>query len=136
MTKKKIIAIILCIIIISIALFDYSLSIPKKELFSQSFFIDGTYYNDTGNIEIKFEDKTGKTSKVTIEVLGLEKTYHKIFEGSTFSDTIYFGNAPEYGWQVHPIVLVIEHQEFGVVELKTEIYEEYEMPPPVIYNQR
>jgi tRNA(Phe) wybutosine-synthesizing methylase Tyw3 len=139
--KKKIIIISIIIIIgivgnILVISSDYSTSSAKKELFAKNFLVDGTYDKETGVITINFEDKSEKTDKVIIEVLGMAESYQKTFETSSFTDTIYYGEQPEFGWQVHPIVLIIEHQEFGTIDLKTEIHEQGEAPPAIIYNQR
>ena len=46
-----------------------------------------------------------------------------------------FPTSPKYGWAIHPIVLEIDHEEFGHVQLKTEIHPYGEPVPPVIYSK-
>ena len=57
------------------------------------------------------------------------------FTGSQFTESVSFDGTPKYGWAIHPIVLEIEHSEFGHIQLKTEIHESDQPIPPVIYSR-
>ena len=105
-----------------------------KDMLSQTFQVDAVYY-DSGNVEISFLDTSGKTDFVIMEILGMDESFQKSFGGSQFVETVSFPNPPKYGWAIHPIVLEIEHLEFGHVQLKTEIHPPDQPVPPVIYSR-
>lgn len=105
----------------------------KNEL-RQTFQIDAVYY-DNGHVEISYNDKSEKTTLVVMEILGMEKSFQKKFFDSQFIEIVPFPNVPKYGWAIHPIVLEIDHEEFGHVQLKTEIHMLGEPAPPVIYSR-
>jgi hypothetical protein len=104
----------------------------KNEL-RQTFQVDAVYY-DTGYVEISYHDKSEKTTVVVMEILGMEESFQKTFSDSQFIEIVPFLNVPKYGWAIHPIVLEIDHEEFGHVQLKTEIHFHDEPAPPVIYS--
>ena len=105
-----------------------------KDVLRQTFQIDAIYY-DSGYVEISYLDKSDKTNSVIMEILGMETTFHKTFSGSEFVEIIPFPNLPKYGWQIHPVVLEIDHKEFGHIQLKTEIHSLDEPVPRVIYSR-
>lgn len=105
----------------------------KNEL-RQIFQVDAVYY-DTGHVEISYHDKSEKTTTVVMEILGMEESFQKTFYDSQFIEIIPFANVPKYGWTVHPIVLEIDHEELGHVQLKTEIRFLDDPVPPVIYSR-
>ena len=105
-----------------------------KDMLSQTFQVDAVYY-DSGNVEISFLDTSGKTDFVIMEILGMDESFQKSFGGSQFVETVSFPNPPKYGWAIHPIVLEIEHLEFGHIQLKTEIHPLDQPIPPVIYSR-
>ena len=105
-----------------------------KDILSQTFQVDAVYY-DSGNVEISFLDTSGKTDFVIMEILGMDESFQKSFGGSQFVETVSFPNPPKYGWAIHPIVLEIEHLEFGHIQLKTEIHPPDQPIPPVIYSR-
>jgi len=105
-----------------------------KDMLSQTFQVDAVYY-DSGNVEISFLDTSGKTDFVIMEILGMDESFQKSFGGSQFVETVSFPNPPKYGWAIHPIVLEIEHLEFGHIQLKTEIHPPDQPIPPVIYSR-
>ncbi|MFB5620904.1 MAG: hypothetical protein ACE5RC_07225, partial [Nitrosopumilus sp.] len=88
----------------------------------------------TGYVEISYLDNSDKTIAVVMEVLGMDETFHKTFSDSEFLEIIPFPNEPKYGWSIHPVVLEIDHEEFGHIQLKTEIYPMGGVLPPVIYS--
>ena len=105
-----------------------------KDILRQTFQIEAIYY-DTGYVEISYFDKSGKTNSVVMEVLGMDESFQKSFSGSEFIEIIPFPNLPKYGWPIHPVVLEIDHKEFGHIQLKTEIHPQDELTPPVIYSR-
>ena len=104
----------------------------KNELFSQTFEVDALYQD--GIVEITFSDTSQKTSFVVMEILGMDETFQKSYTGFEFAESVPI-NIPKYGWAIHPIVLEIEHSEFGHIQLKTEIHELDQPIPPVIFSQ-
>ena len=104
-----------------------------KEILRQTLQINAVYY-ESGHVEISFFDKSEKTTSVVMEILGMEETFQKEFSGFEFIEIVPFPNIPKYGWSIHPVVLEVEHEEFGHVQIKTEIYPLDEPSPPVIYS--
>ena len=92
-----------------------------KDALRQTFQVDAVYY-DTGHVEVSFFDKSQKTTNVVIEILGMDETFQKTFSDSEFIEIVPFPNEPKYGWAIHPIVLEIDHEELGHIQLKTEIH--------------
>ena len=104
-----------------------------KDVLRETFQVDAVYY-DTGHVEVSFFDKSQKTTAVVMEILGMGETFQKAFSDSEFVEIVPFPNEPKYGWAIHPIVLEIDHEELGHVQLKTEIHSLDEPIPPVIYS--
>ena len=92
-----------------------------KDPLRDNFQLEAIYY-DAGYVEISYLDKSDKTNSVVLEVLGMETSFQKSFTDSEFIEIIEFPNKPKYGWAIHPIVLEVEHKEFGHVQIKTEIH--------------
>ena len=105
-----------------------------KDILRKTFQIEAIYY-DSGHVEISYLDKSGKTNSVVMEILGMRESFQKTFSGSEFIEIVPFPNLPKYGWSVHPVVLEIDHKEFGHIQLKTEIRPLGEPVPPVIYSR-
>jgi len=59
----------------------------------------------------------------------------KTFSESHFIEIIPFPDEPKYGWEIHPVVLEVEHPELGNVQLKTEIRPLGDLAAPVIYSR-
>jgi hypothetical protein len=104
-----------------------------KDPLRENFKINAIYY-DTGYVEVSYLDKSDKTNSVTLEILGMETSFQKTFSDSEFIEIVQFPNVPKYGWEIHPIVMEIEHEEFGHVQLKTEIHELNDPSPNTIYS--
>ncbi len=105
-----------------------------KDILRQTFQIEAVYY-DSGYVEISYFDKSGKTNSVVMEILGMEETFQKTYSDSEFIEIVPFPNVPKYGWPIHPVVLEIQHEEFGHIQLKTEIHPLDEPVPSVIYSR-
>ncbi|MDX1596526.1 MAG: hypothetical protein R3327_06245 [Nitrosopumilaceae archaeon] len=99
-----------------------------------NFDVNAVYY-DTGHVEISYSDTSGKTNSVVMEILGMEESFQKQYSESQFIEIVPFQNTPKYGWKIHPVVFDVDHEEFGKVQLKTEIYELGQSKPPVIYGE-
>ena len=133
--NKKIIAIGLAIIIIIIVIsgtFDFALD---ESTISQTIFVDAVYDPKNNLVKITYTDESDKTNLVTLEILGMEKTFHKEFSQSSFVETVPMNSEPKYGWSTMPVVFSINHDEFGKIGLKTEIHQQDELKPKVIYSK-
>jgi len=134
MARKILPAISLGIITVFALVFLTGGGSDDNKVFRQTFQIDATYY-PTGNVEITFLDKSGKTTGIVMEILGMDETFQKSYVGSKFVELVPFSQTPKYGWAIHPIVLEIDHLDFGHIQLKTEIHELDKPVPSVIYSQ-
>ena len=114
-----------------------------KEILKSTFSIEAVYFDQSnsedldsgdGYIQITFKDKSEKTNAVVLEVLGMEKSFQKTFVDSEFVEIISFPTTPKYGWEIHPVTLLIDHEELGKVSLKTEIRPYGEPSAPIIYG--
>jgi len=105
-----------------------------KDELRQTFQIEAIYY-DSGHVEISYFDKSEQTNSVVLEILGMDDSFQKTFFDSEFIEIVTFPNEPKYGWAVHPIVLEVEHEELGHIQLKTEIHLVGEPVPNVIYSK-
>ena len=133
--SRKIIPII-SVIVLSVlaAWFLLETNSVDKELMEETFVFDAIYYEEDQIIEITFQDSSQKTSKVVLEILGLEESFQKTFTNSQFTERVPFDSTPQYGWKTHPVTLVVEHEDFGKIGLKTEIHAEGEPAEPIIYS--
>ncbi len=133
--NKKIIVIasaIMAIIIVISGIFDSSLD---KSTISQTIFVDAVYDPKNNLVKITYTDESDKTNLVTLEILGMEKTFHKEFSQSSFVETVPMNSEPKYGWATMPVTFSIDHEEFGKIGLKTEIHQQDELKPKVIYSK-
>jgi hypothetical protein len=127
-----IISVIILSILAGIYLFDTTTI--DKELMAETFVFDAVYYETKETIEITFEDKSKKTSIVILEILGMKESFQKTFTDIEFIETIPFEGPPQYGWKTHPVTLVVEHEEFGKIGMKTEVHSENEPSKPIIFS--
>ena len=133
--NKKIIAVALTIAMISIVLSIASNSALDESTISQTIFVDAVYEPENKIVKITYNDNSKKTNLVTLEILGMEETFHREYARSSFVETIQINSEPKYGWSTIPVVFSINHDEFGKIELKTEIYEQGESKPRIIYSK-
>ncbi len=132
---RKLIPIISVVAISALGiLFLYDSSSYDDEQFANTFDVDAIYFEDQSIVEISFNDTSQKTNSVVLEILGMDETYQKTFSGSNFVVKIHFDSTPKYGWKIHPIILDVEHQEFGTVGIKTEIHSKNEPAHPIIFS--
>ena len=133
--NKKIIAIASTVAIIAIALSATSNSALDESIISQTIFVDAVYDPKNKIVKITYSDNSKKTNLATLEILGMEETFHKEFTRSSFIETVQINSEPKYGWSTTPVVFSISHDELGKIGLKTEIYEQGESKPRIIYSR-
>jgi hypothetical protein len=121
MNKKIILASVSTIIAFGIGI-SISQSISVQQKYENLLFLDGTFYPEKKLVEITFSDKTQKTTNVVLEILGMEQSFQRTFDGHTFTVLVPFEKEPQYGWKVVPITLIVNHPEFGKVGVKTDIH--------------
>ena len=133
--NKKIVG-IGCLIIILIIVFTASSDSGLDEsVISQTIFVDAVYEPENDIVRIEFADSSEMTKLVTLEILGMEKTFHKEFLQQSFVEMVQISSTPQYGWATMPVIFTLDHEEFGKISLKTEIHLSDEMKPRVIYSE-
>ena len=133
--NRKIIAFALIIAIAAIVISVTSDSALDESTISQTIFVDAIYDPKNKIVKIMYNDNSKKTNLATLEILGMEKTFHKEFSQSSFVETVKINSEPKYGWSTTPVVFSINHDQFGKIGLKTEIYEQGESKPRIIYSK-
>ena len=133
--NRKIIAVASIIAIAAIVISVTSDSALDESTISQTIFVDAIYDPKNKIVKIMYNDNSKKTSLATLEILGMEETFHKEFARSSFVETVQINSEPKYGWSTTPVVFSINHDEFGTIGLKTEIYEQGESKPRIIYSK-
>ena len=133
--NRKIITVASIIAIAAIvisATFDSALD---ESTISQTIFVDAMYDPKSKIVKITYNDNSKKTNLATLEILGMEETFHKEFTRSSFVETVQINSEPKYGWSTTPVVFSINHDQFGKIGLKTEIYEQGESKHRIIYSK-
>jgi hypothetical protein len=133
--NRKIIGVASIIAIVAIVMSVTSDSALDESIISQTIFVDAVYEPKNKIVRITYNDNSEMTNIITLEILGMEKTFHKEFLQSSFIETIKINSKPKYGWSTTPVVFSINHDEFGKIGLKTEIYEHGESKPRIIYSK-
>jgi hypothetical protein len=133
--NRKIIGVASIIAIVAIVISVTSDSALDESIISQTIFVDAVYEPKNKIVRITYNDNSEMTNLITLEILGMEKTFHKEFLQSSFVETVKINFKPKYGWSTTPIVFSINHDEFGKIGLKTEIYEQGESKPRIIYSK-
>jgi len=133
--NKKIIGTISIIALPVIILSISSNSALDESIISQTIFVDTVYEPENNLVKITYNDNSKKTSLVTLEILGMEQTFHKEFSQNSFVEIVQINSEPKYGWTTMPVVFSVNHDEFGKIELKTEIYQMDESKPRIIYSK-
>ena len=133
--NKKIIVTASIIAIIAIVLSVTSNSALDESIISQTIFVDAVYDPKNKIVKITYNDNSKKTNLITLEILGMEETFHKEFTRSSFVETVQINSKPKYGWSTIPVVFSISHDELGKIGLKTEIYEQGQSKPRIIYSR-
>lgn len=145
MQSKKISSVIIGAVIITLAVFSYqyislnsSTDIQITNVLHDIEF-DAIFLDDEQVVKVTFEDHTGKTKFATLEILGMDVTYHQEYtldDNSGFVDIMSIEEVPKYGWKTTPVTLEIKHSKFGNIGLKTEIYHPGEPKPKIIVEQK
>ncbi len=133
--NRKIIAVASIIAIAAIVTSVTSDSALDESTISQTIFVDAIYDPKNKIVKIMYNDNSKTTNLATLEILGMEETFHKEFARSSFVETVKINSEPKYGWSTTPVVFSINHDEFGKIGLKTEIYEQGESKPRIIYSK-
>jgi hypothetical protein len=133
--NKKIIATISIIALTVIILSISSNSALDESIISQTIFVDTVYEPENNLVKITYNDNSKKTNLVTLEILGMEQTFHKEFSQNSFVEIVQINSEPKYGWSTMPVVFSVNHDEFGKIGLKTEIYQMDESKPRIIYSK-
>ena len=134
--NKKLIVIILCFVIIGSSLLLFTnFNTTDNKILEQTFMVNAIYYENDGYVEIQFQDKSNETTHVTLEILGMPQTFHKEYKTSVFIEKIPFSNTPTYGWQSMPVTLLVNHEKFGVIGIKTEIRPFAADPVKIIFSK-
>ena len=133
--NKKIIVTISIIALTVIILSISSNSALDESIISQTIFVDTVYEPENNLVKITYNDNTKKTNLVTLEILGMEQTFHKEFSQNSFVEIVQINSEPKYGWSTMPVVFSVNHDEFGKIGLKTEIYQMGESKPRIIYSK-
>ena len=133
--NKKIIAVASIIAITAIVLSATSNSALDESTISQTIFVDAVYEPENKIVKITYNDNSKKTNLVTLEILGMEETFHREYARSSFVETVQINSEPKYGWSTTPVVFSINHDEFDKIGIKTEIYEQDESKPRIIYSK-
>ena len=133
--NKKIIAVASIVAIISIILSVTSDSPLDESKISQTIIVDAIYEPKNNLVKITYDDNSRNSTLVTLEILGMEETFHKEFLQNSFVETIQINSEPKYGWSTMPVVFSVNHDEFGKIGLKTEIHQQDKPKPRIIYSE-
>ncbi len=134
MNKRHLVIISIAVALIVIFAVFNTNQVDEK-LFSDTFTVSAVYFDDNKIIEISYLDNSNATVNVTLEILGMSESFQKKYHTSTFVERVSLSNLPQYGWSTMPVTFLIEHKEFGMVMLKTEISPVGEQPARVIYGK-
>jgi len=96
--NKKIIAVASIIAIVSIVILVTSDSALDESIISQTIFVDAVYEPKNKIVRITYNDNSEMTNLITLEILGMEKTFHKEFLQNSFVETVKINSEPKYGW--------------------------------------
>ena len=107
----------------------------KQQDLDDTFVLDAVYFADTDTVQITFEDTSARSTSIVLEILGMDESFQRYYEESSFVENVTFKLPPKFGWKVHPVTLVIEHPEYGKIGVKTEIRTIDEPRPLVIYSR-
>ena len=101
-----------------------------------NFTFDAAYQKDSNSVSITFVDTDEKSSFAVLEILGMENTFHEEFElyDSKFTKLVPLDKIPKYGWKTTPVTLEITYDEH-VIYMKTEIHDEDQISPVVIFGK-
>ncbi len=133
--NKKIIGAACGIVLFIIIFIGISDSGLDESMISETIFIDAVYEPENDIIRVEYVDNSEMTILATLEILGMDKTFHKKFSQQSFVEIVMINSAPQYGWATMPVVFTLEHEKFGKISLKTEVHLSDEMKPKIIYSK-
>ncbi len=127
---------IILIATISVSIVIILNTLPEENSDFSNFTLDAVYQKNDNSIQITFEDKSKKSTFVILEILGMETTYHKEFQitDSKFMQIIPIDQLPKYGWKTTPVTLEITYDDSKIIKMKTEIHDEDQMSPEIIFG--
>ncbi|WP_268542985.1 hypothetical protein [Candidatus Nitrosotenuis cloacae] len=134
MNKKVALAAVCTIVVLGIGI-SVLQNMQISEKYSQVFTVDATFYPDKKIIEITYDDSTQKTKRVVLEILGMQTSFQKIFDSSSFVAQVPFDSVPQYGWRSMPVTLAVEHDEFGKIGIKTDVHNNGEPSSSLIFSR-
>ena len=131
---KSFLSILIATIVVSAVIIINPIS--DDEIDFNYFKFDAVYLKNDNSVLITFSDETEKSSFAILEILGMEKTFHKEFEitNSSFSQLVPLDKLPKYGWKTTPVTLEITYDESNTVKMKTEIHDEGQIPAETIFG--
>ena len=116
--NRKIIGIVCVVITLLIVLTGMSDFGLDESVISQTIFVNAVYEPENELIVINYTDNSAMTILVTLEILGMEKTFHKEFSQQSFVESVQINSIPQYGWATMPVIFTIDHEKFGKIGLK------------------
>ena len=123
---------IITVVVVCIAAILVLAGIFRGEDLSNMFYLEGIFYESEGIVEIRFVDKSEGTSSAVLEILGMAESFQRTYDAGEFTEIVPFAGTPSFGWKVTPITVLIQHDVYGTIQLKTEIHGENEPKPKVI----
>ena len=132
-TPKNFLIVIIATIAVSVAIL---LNPINNAADFSNFVFDAVYLEADNSILITFSDQNKKSSYAVLEILGMETTYHEEFEiiDSNFSQIVPLEQLPKYGWKTMPVTLEITYDENEIIKMKTEIHDEGQQSPEIIFG--
>ena len=132
-TPKNFLIVIIATIAVSVAIL---LNPINNAADFSNFVFDAVYLEADNSILITFSDQNKKSSYAVLEILGMETTYHEEFEiiDSNFSQIVPLEQLPKYGWKTMPVTLEITYDENEIIKMKTEIHNEGQQSPEIIFG--
>ena len=91
--KITIVALIVATIVIALSVtLDSSLD---ESIISQTIFVDAVYDPKSSIVKITYNDNSENTNLVSLEILGMDQTFHKEFSQSSFVETVKINSEPK-----------------------------------------
>ena len=139
--KKKYLSITIIILIIGVIFFSMNNFFESKDnlIILDQIEFDAVYLENEHMVKVSFKDKTNNTKFAILEILGMDVTYHQEYTfdyDSSFIEEVSLQEIPKYGWKTTPVILEIQHSEFGKISLKIEIHDPSESKPKIIVEQK
>jgi hypothetical protein len=121
MNRKIILSTVCTIVVLGIGL-SIVQNMQDSSMYYDVFAVDAVFYPDKKIVEITYDDNTEKTTRVVLEILGMEPSFQKTFDTFKFSLAVPFDDEPKYGWRSMPVTFVVYHEDYGKVGIKIDIH--------------